>query len=405
MTRGHEERRPPSPLDSQDRWWLVRHSGSIRGPISQADLRAALRLGFVRPHDTVCDVDGCAWLSADLVVDPVGCDDCSEGVEHGRGRPAFTLVELLVVIAIIAVLIGLLLPAVQSAREAGRRIACANQAKQIGLALHTYASSKNAMPPGIMARTRFSYSYTHGGWEWCCYLHFLLPYIEEQALFDGLDGPRFNLPNPWWGSTWPAAADNRSVLGYLCPSDTGSGVKVSGRWKVFATNYLGLFSGLADGQTFSTPPFPQSGPPAGQAAVFKYGSGTRFTEIRDGLSKTMAVAEYLRGLGELDSRGSPWTNRGGSQFLYVTLTPNASAPDMSIDHTGFCPRDGSMHKPAQNLPCTVGADTYAGPRSRHPGGVTVVLCDGSVRFVNDAVDLTPWRNLGWMDDGQTTSVE
>ena len=108
-----------------------------------------------------------------------------------------------------------------------------------------------------------------------------------------------------------------------------------------------------------------------------------------------------------DTRGEFYTNRAGCQFLYVTLGPNSRAPDNLLSwHPGFCPPDGSRNRPKQNLPCTPG-DTdvnYASPRSRHPGGVNVLFGDGSVHFIQDAVDSTTWQGLGWMADGTVTTL-
>jgi prepilin-type N-terminal cleavage/methylation domain-containing protein/prepilin-type processing-associated H-X9-DG protein len=321
----------------------------------------------------------------------------------GRPWQGFTLVELLVVIAIIGTLVGLLLPAVQSAREAARRTACTNNAKQIGLALLGYESAKKTFPPGIMAKRRFSYDYAYNeGWEWPCMLHFILPQIEMQSMFDSLNGPLFNIANPFnMNQPWPDAANGKTVDTLRCPSDSTSGLKSSdmppGR-TVFSSNYLGLFSGLDDGDS-------EAGAPAGQSAVFRYNKGVRIAEIVDGTSKTAALGEYLTGTGDGsgDARGGPWTNRAGSQFLYMTLGPNSSAPDVSIGAPShFCPPDGSKNKPLQNLPCTQGSEdnTYASPRSRHPGGVNMILCDGSVRFIAEGAAMAPWRNLGWMNDMQ-----
>jgi len=391
--------------------WFYHHRGRVHGPVSLQDLRVAMWLGFALPTDLVRHRVTREWAAAETfpeLFDPLHRE--GGDMKNNARTTGFTLVELLVVIAIIAVLVGLLLPAVQSAREAGRRIQCANTSKQLGVALHSYVSSANTLPPGIKSRTRFSYSYSNGGWEWTCYLHYLLAHLEEQVLYDALDGPRFDLPNPWWGSTWPSAANRTNVAPFLCPSDIGPGYcnanLATGR-TAFKSNYLGMFSGLADGQNATSAPYVQSGPPAGQAAVFRYATGVRQPEVIDGLSKTIAFAEYLLGVNETDARGAIWTNRAGSQFVYVTLTPNSSAPDVSINHPNFCPSSGAMHRPAQNLPCTAGSDasTYASPRSRHRGGVNVTLCDGSVRFIGDGINLAVWRSLGWMNDGQATGME
>jgi len=203
---------------------------------------------------------------------------------------------------------------------------------------------------------------------------------------------------------WPEAANGKPVALYSCPSDGNASVKPSsdmpnGR-SCFSSNYLGLFSGLCDGDT------ERPTPPGGQAAVFRYHTGIRTKEIADGLSKTAAFGEYLTGVDSSDARGGPWTNRAGSQFLYMTLGPNSTAPDVSIAHPQFCPTSGSRNSPIQNLPCTQGNNqsAHASPRSRHRGGVTMVLCDGSVRFVDDGIALAPWRNLGWMNDRQVDSA-
>src|SRR5574340_676005 len=103
----------------------------------------------------------------------------------------FTLVELLVVITIIGILIALLLPAVQAAREAARRLQCGNNLKQLGIALQTFESQYETFPPGIMGKTRAS------GNEWPCYLHFLLPYMEQTSYFEAIHGPRFDVGVPW----------------------------------------------------------------------------------------------------------------------------------------------------------------------------------------------------------------
>ncbi|HTN77353.1 MAG TPA: DUF1559 domain-containing protein [Pirellulaceae bacterium] len=337
-----------------------------------------------------------------------------------NSKLGFTLVELLVVIAIIGILVALLLPAVQSAREAARRMQCANNLKQIGLALRTRETAYGVFPPGVMAKQRFSYSHdpvTTGGYEWPYMLHFLLPYLEQTNYYNNIKGDKFDLPNPWdQSNVWVSASNSVDKIGIpflQCPSDsqagrmknmpgtfTGTGLALP------ASNYLGFFSGLNDGENYTLTG--QDGKNAGSVAgttkaLFGYNNQISAAEIRDGLSNTMAVAEYLTGLDASDARGLFYTNRAGSQFLYSTLQPNSKAPDNLLSwHSSFCPTDGSRNRPQMNLPCTQGDDNqnYASPRSRHTGGVQVVFCDGSVHFMTDNIDLQTWRWLSWIADGQ-----
>jgi prepilin-type N-terminal cleavage/methylation domain-containing protein/prepilin-type processing-associated H-X9-DG protein len=319
-------------------------------------------------------------------------------------RRAFTLIELLVVIAIIGVLVALLIPAVQAAREAARRVQCANNLKQIGLALHNFESTNGSFPPGTKSMIRFSYEYdsTSGyGYEWTCYLHFILPYLEQTNYYRAIDGPYFDLQNANVDpAAWSTASVSGSSLGiFLCPSDGRASfcIPLGTNFRYPKSNYIGFFSGLNDGENYY-------GTDGSQNGVFRYYRGTTLAQITDGTSHTMAMAEYLTGLSELDSHGAFGTNRAGSQFLYVTLGPNSRAPDLLIDYPGFCPSDGSMNHPELNLPCTQAAtdDNYASPRSRHPGGINALFCDGSVRFVKDGIDTRTWRNLGWISDGGIT---
>jgi prepilin-type processing-associated H-X9-DG protein len=322
---------------------------------------------------------------------------------------------LLVVITIIGILIALLLPAVQAAREAARRMQCANNLKQIGLAMHNFESQKKTFPPGTFVKKRFCTSVsdatTYGGYEWTCYLHMMLPYVEQQAYYDGLHGPKFDLKNPWDDpTTWAALPIQRTgIAAYVCPSDGlgGSFVDWGMPVRVPKTNYLGIFSGLQDGDNYSgliyrnPPQVTLDGRLVSPRATFRPYEGTPISDITDGTSNTMAIAEYLKGIDEKDNRGEYHSNRAGLQFLYVRLGPNSPAQDNISSY--FCPSLGSPNDPSNNLPCTGGGDdvNFASPRSRHSGGVNAVFCDGSVHFVQDSIDTVPWRSLGWIADGNT----
>ena len=313
-------------------------------------------------------------------------------------RPAFTLIELLVVIAIIAVLIGLLLPAVQKVREAAARMKCGNNLKQIGLAMHLHEGTYGTFPPGTMASGRFVYGST-GGDEWVYLLHFLLPYLEQDNYYRLLRGPNFDLQNPWALplAAWPTETIGLPLNAFLCPSDGSpavGGAECPAR-PLARSNYLGIFSGYNDGENAF-----QSNSQA--RAVFNMGKGTRTAEITDGTSNTIALAEYLRGPTDAETTGYFYQNHAGAQFLYMTLQPNSAAPDNRFEYFTYCPSDGKYNQPGKNLPCVTGPQdqNYASPRSRHGGGVNAVQCDGSVRFFTNGISLTTWRALGTIAGGE-----
>ena len=308
-----------------------------------------------------------------------------------RRTRGFTLIELLVVIAIIAVLIALLLPAVQQAREAARRTQCKNNIKQLGLALHNYHDVALQFPPGaIWVPSEYAGPRTN-------YMAFLFPYLDQAPLYNQYN---FSFPSVTWCYGNNANVVKVKLPALLCPSDPGGDILAEVNCGVHArSNYMGFF-----GRTTSTAEL------WGRKAPFGANYGAKIRDFTDGTSNSMVMGEYLAGIDAGDWRGSLWVDEAGMALLHSNYTPNTSIPDRmfswcqygggtvpidGLPAAGGAPRD--YNRPAQNLPCengSGGTDNYASARSRHTGGVHVLMGDGAVRFVSSNIDLNTWRGLG-----------
>lgn len=303
-------------------------------------------------------------------------------------RSGFTLVELLVVIAIIGILVALLLPAVQAARESARRTQCNNNLKQIGLAMQNHHDTYLALPAGMGP----------SGCCWGTWQVLILQFVEQRDLYDlyqnwgGNDatGPRYSsAPNT-------TNVTNRRLQAFTCPSDQPNAPFGGLTNHNYAANWGNTDYGQTanlNGVLFGQAPFGISKNPVDQK--FK---GRNFSWVTDGLSNTMIVAEVLQGQGS-DLRGFTWW--GDASGFTTYLAPNSPLPDR-IYTAGYC-----NNMPRQNLPCAVSGGstpTMFASRSRHPGGVQVAMADGSARFVTTMVDISIWRAMSTAQGGDVVEM-
>ena len=315
-----------------------------------------------------------------------------------RRRTAFTLIELLVVIAIIAILIGLLLPAVQKVREAANRMACQNNLKQLGLALHNYHDGNGTLPKAEDSKE--VYTCCWGTWQML-----ILPYIEQEAAFrnyqnwGGSDSVLTNWPAPTPSSvpkgSYPRygsdvniqSTTGRRYAVLTCPSDQPN----SPIGRITSHNYVVNYGNTSYYQApFQGVPF--------LGAPFVPRKTVRIQDITDGLSNTVLMLEVRQGQRK-DLRGFTWW--GPATAGETFFPPNTTSPDAIQyapgDGTGFC------DPLPPNPPCVAPTGAYPyiqSARSYHPGGVQVVLGDGSARFIENNINLQVWRNLGSSKDGQ-----
>jgi prepilin-type N-terminal cleavage/methylation domain-containing protein/prepilin-type processing-associated H-X9-DG protein len=345
-------------------------------------------------------------------------------------RSAFTMIELLVVIAIIAILIGLLLPAIQKVREAAARSQCQNNLKQLGIALHNYHSSYLKFPPSAAAPTVTVPNTITGSWSTLALLN---PYLEQTAIYNLLDtsvpmyeslgsGKYQIYAGGKTGSNNPLAVGTTVKL-FLCPSDRGEAVSQTTYGVTLGpTNYaVNIGSGLGG-------PFPGAG--TNTDGPFYPGSRIAVTHISDGSSNTAAMSESTLGDGPFGfSVARPSTVDPSTTYVSIpygsfngTLSDAVCADTGTasiINYTdlrGFTWSQGEIRcasydhyfPPNSKLPdCIgyVGTDSAAwrGARSRHSGGVNLLLCDGSVRFVSNSIDPGLWRALSTRGKGEIIS--
>jgi prepilin-type N-terminal cleavage/methylation domain-containing protein/prepilin-type processing-associated H-X9-DG protein len=276
----------------------------------------------------------------------------------------FSLVELLVVTALIGLLIALLLPAVQSAREAARRVQCQSQLRQLGLGLHQYHDALGSFPPGITWPGRTFWT------------GHLLAYVEQQGLYDTLD---FNLP---WNSGPNHDACGTFLAVFRCPSSIAPRhLDAQGMAARVPCNYLACTSGTA---TRESGPPPLAGE-AGADGIFYVNSATRLADIVDGCSSTVAAGEVV-----FIYRDHGLDHYGMNQFLdhwYIgTLEGLGNEISESMGSTGVAINSFA-------LPVFVDEKELAFS-SRHPGGTQVVFADGAVWFIAQTIDRNIWSALG-----------
>ncbi len=330
-------------------------------------------------------------------------------------RRGFTLVELLVVIAIIGILVALLLPAIQSAREAARRSQCQNNMRQLGIAILNYESANKVFPPGNLGHRRLdditqppdrtdprNPPFTPN-------LIFLLPYLEESARFN-----LYDRDEDWNRQDLTVLEQIRSPLPtYQCPSDeslimeetTGGGDGTNSQafqdakgsyglnWGQFA--YIDQYDQRTNGLNFNINTAEDH-----FRAPFGIGWGAKMAQIVDGTSNTFAMLEMIQApseVGAVDRRARIWNHVPGCYQISAIRTPNSDDGDVTA----------CTDRRELDLPCRPNSgenNMSISSRSRHPGGVHVILCDSSVQFFSDDVDEILWKGLSSIDGSEVVQL-
>jgi prepilin-type N-terminal cleavage/methylation domain-containing protein/prepilin-type processing-associated H-X9-DG protein len=317
-------------------------------------------------------------------------------------RLGFTLIELLVVIAIIAVLIGLLLPAVQAAREAARRVQCSNNLKQLGLAIANYHDVNNAIPPTANNTGANNFSLKSR----------LLPYLEQTVMFSAL-----NFSFSATDANNSTIHNNANLSAFLCPSD-GNYPQPN----VSATNYpnnVGLSRTTPGSSTLGSldgPAYKMGQPPEDRVVSF--------ATITDGTSNTAIFSEFIKGNNTFSAPmlslvfDTTISETPGQTPLFWQQQCQQNSPTAVYTQKGTdwiiqdCGKGGcfSMVMVPNSRACWYGTGsntdhTLVGASSNHPGGVNVTLMDGSVRFIKNSVSSQTWWALATKAGGEVISAD
>lgn len=338
-------------------------------------------------------------------------------------RRAFTLIELLVVIAIIGVLVALLLPAVQQARESARRTQCRNNLKQLGLAMHNYENSNRCFQRANYSSVTTSTT----GWQGFSGHVMLLPYLDQSVIYNQID-----FTQSFWGGA-NATLKATVIRAFLCPSDQGwqhgnygndPGTTGGGGNNYFVSGGPSLLMlGVTGGSVGGTPGTPIAF--TDQIGVCNLFRNVAIADISDGTSNVIAASEAIIG----DGNGTLFTIgdviRGATipagfpnTFANQTQLSQFSSSCDPVTHYGVTGKNWINGMPGQtffntlnppnspNVDCMEcgGCSWYDGrgvinARSRHTGGVHCLFADGSVRFVGNNIDITTWQRLGAIADG------
>ena len=361
-----------------------------------------------------------------------------------RTRRGFTLVELLVVIAIIGVMVGLLLPAVQSAREAARRMSCSNNLKQIGLALHNYHDTYKRLPSsGFQHNATPQESRTWTDSSKGSQLAKILPYIEQQALYDsipfgGARTPLLETGQPSGNAEWQAYVQSNAtgsfpfnnmtvertwhvlVPTYICPSYSGMD-----RWQWSdptnrdhrALSNYGMSIGaqampshngscnLFPGNIFGEGAAGHGNSVSGVNVSGMFGRGEwfpRFTDVKDGLSNTIAMGEILP--HKSDHHWNGWMHFNS---LWTATTAPINYPIVGIGEPGWNSATNPRNLANDNgMGCNGWRNwqTSQGFKSEHKGGAQFVFGDASVAFLSESIDYRTYQALGGRADGQPAQI-
>ena len=336
-----------------------------------------------------------------------------QSIESARTRVGFTLVELLVVIAIIGILVGLLLPAVQSAREAARRMQCSNNLKQLGLALQTYHDAHKGFPtqvnygPGTAMPYATAYHHT--------WMSSILPYIEQTALYNTID---YRLRA--WGQTFI----NQRVPSFQCPSDASYDVIRDAHGGILTPTSYGAAEGFHWWPTANigpSAPWNGFGDPIREegdlSGVFAVTRWTKMSHIVDGTSNTIVIAET----DTVGHHGGPFQTTGTGKrrntsssvyrvaFVGTTLNGHGGNEGgtrvREVDGNAKNANSWFRSGPHTNTPSYItawGINTeWPGASGYHTSGIQTACADGSVHFVNESVNYGTWLKLNAMADNNT----
>jgi prepilin-type processing-associated H-X9-DG protein len=324
---------------------------------------------------------------------------------------------LLVVIAIIGVLVALLLPAVQAAREAARRIQCTNNIKQIGLACHNYQDTVGQLPPSVMAGNFVGdisdYNQNFGP-NWAV---LILPYIEQDNLFRQASAS-VNSYMTTGDSSWRAIVKGVTIKTYSCPSDTGGAVPAAAAGGGWARGNYGANEGPGmhwnggtvgvavnsggwrdnDPRGFASEYYPSwtAGWSGGGAMVVN--GGTRVDTLSDGTSSTILIDELRIGWNANDIRGTWAMGQVGASLS--AGNGRIDTPTPNVSYSGWDDIQGCQDNPIIGMGCCGCNSWQVTAKSRHPGGVNTGFADGSVRFIRNSISQRTWFLLHSRDDGQ-----